>query len=61
MMQSCASPAKLRGSGPILHSGLEAMVYRRVTATSDSSADRTTGCQTCVVLFLFLGCSRRRP
>ena len=26
MMQSCASPAKLRGSGPILHSGLEAMV-----------------------------------
>ena len=26
MMQSCASSAKLRGSGPNLHSGLEAMV-----------------------------------
>jgi hypothetical protein len=25
MMQSCASAAKLRGGGPILHSGLEAM------------------------------------
>jgi len=27
MMQSCASAAKLRGGGSILHSGLEAMVY----------------------------------
>ena len=35
MMQSCASAAKLRGGGPILHSGLEAMGYHRVTATSD--------------------------
>ena len=35
MMQSCASSAKLRGGGPILHSGLKAVVLRRVTATSD--------------------------
>jgi len=35
MMQSCASAAKLRGGGSILHSGLEAMVLRRITATSD--------------------------
>src|SRR5262245_26690363 len=35
MMQSCASAAKLRGGGPILHSGMEAVVLRRVTATSD--------------------------
>ena len=35
MMQSCASAAKLRGGGPILHIGLKAMVLRRVTATSD--------------------------
>jgi hypothetical protein len=35
MMQSWASAAKLRGGGPILHSGLEAMVGGRVTATSD--------------------------
>ena len=35
MMQSCASVAKLRGGGSILHSGLEAMVLRRITATSD--------------------------
>ena len=28
MMQSCASAAKLRGGGPILHSGLEAMGLR---------------------------------
>ncbi len=35
MMQSCASAAKLRGGGPILDSGLEAMVSTRVTATSD--------------------------
>ena len=27
MMQSCASAAKLRGGGSILHSGLEAMVF----------------------------------
>jgi hypothetical protein len=26
-MQSCASAAKLRGGGSILHSGLEAMVF----------------------------------
>lgn len=38
MMQSYASAAKLRGGGSILHSGLEAMVLRRITATSDSSA-----------------------
>jgi hypothetical protein len=35
MMQSCASATKLRGGGSILHSGLEAMVLRRITATSD--------------------------
>jgi hypothetical protein len=35
MMQSWASAAKLRGGGPILHSGLEAMVGGRVTVTSD--------------------------
>ena len=35
MMQSCASAAKLQGGGPILHSGLEAMGYHRVTTTSD--------------------------
>ena len=34
MMQSYASAAKLRGGGSILHSGLEAMVLRRITATS---------------------------
>jgi hypothetical protein len=39
MMQSYASAAKLRGGGSILHSGLEAMVLRRITATSDSSAN----------------------
>jgi hypothetical protein len=27
MMQSCASAAKLRGGGSILHSGVEAMVF----------------------------------
>ena len=27
MMQSCASAAKLRGGGSILHSGFEAMVF----------------------------------
>ena len=27
MMQSCASAAKLRGGGPNLHSGLEAVVF----------------------------------
>jgi hypothetical protein len=35
MMQSCASAAKLQGGRPILHSGLEAMGYHRVTTTSD--------------------------
>jgi len=35
MMQSYASAAKPRGSGPILHRGLEAMEGHRVTATSD--------------------------
>ena len=35
MMQSCASAAKLQDGGPILHSGLEAMGYHRVTTTSD--------------------------
>jgi hypothetical protein len=39
MMQSYASAAKLRGGGSILQSGLEAMVLRRITATSDSSAN----------------------
>ena len=34
MMQSCASAAKLRGSGPILNRGSKAMVQHRVTATS---------------------------
>ena len=34
-MQSCASAAKLRGGGSILHNGLKAMVLRRITATSD--------------------------
>jgi hypothetical protein len=46
MMQSCASAAKLRGGGSILHSGFEAMVF-----TSDhrhlgsSSADPNMGRQ----------------
>jgi hypothetical protein len=35
MIQSCASAAKLRGDGSNLHSGFEAMVLRRITATSD--------------------------
>src|SRR6266478_883015 len=35
MMQSCASAAKLRGGGPILHSGIEAKETRRDPATSN--------------------------
>ena len=43
MMQSCASAAKLRGGGPILHSGLGAHVQRRVTATSDRHRQTLAG------------------
>ena len=50
MMQSYASAAKLRGGGSILHSGLEAMVLRRITATSDSSANPQHGVAKVVVL-----------
>src|SRR5882672_9677837 len=35
MMQSCASAAKLRGGGPILHFGIEAKETRRDPATSN--------------------------
>jgi hypothetical protein len=52
MMQSCASAAKLRGGGPILHSGMEAVVLRRVTATSDRHWQTSMGCQCgCPVVF----------
>jgi hypothetical protein len=43
MMQSWASAAKLRSGGPILHSGLEAMVGGRVTATSDRHRQTLAG------------------
>ena len=46
MMQSCASAAKLRGGGPILHSGLEAMgLAPGHRPLGSSSADRSLGCQ----------------
>jgi hypothetical protein len=50
MMQSCASAAKLRGGGPILDSGLEAMVSTRVTATSDRHQQTLTWAAKLVVL-----------
>jgi hypothetical protein len=50
MMQSWASAAKLRGGGPILHSGLEAMVGGRVTATSDCHRQTLAGAAKVVVL-----------
>jgi hypothetical protein len=52
MMQSWASAAKLRGGGSILHSGLEAMVGGRVTATSDRHRQTLAG--TAKVIFLFV-------
>ena len=46
MMQSCASVAKLRGGGPILHSGLEAMgLAPGHRPLGSSSADRSLGCR----------------
>ena len=54
MMQSCASAAKLRGGGPILHSGLEAMGLRRVTATSDRHRQTLAWAAKLVVLVSFL-------
>jgi hypothetical protein len=56
MMQSWASAAKLRGSGPILHSGLEAMVGGRVTATSDRHRQTLAWAAKVVVLLSSLPC-----
>ena len=54
MMQSYASAAKLRGGGSILHSGLEAMVLRRMTASSDIGKPLAWGRQVgCPVVFHF--------
>jgi hypothetical protein len=52
MMQSWASAAKLRGGGPILHSGLEAMVGGRVTATSDRHRQTLAGAAKVIFLFV---------
>jgi len=38
MMQSCASAAKLRGGGPILHNGMKAMVFAGPRHLEPSSA-----------------------
>jgi hypothetical protein len=38
MMQSCASAAKLRGGGPILHNGMKAMVFAGPRHFEPSSA-----------------------
>ena len=52
-MQSCASAAKLRGGGPILHSGLEAMgLAAGHRHLGSSSADPGMGRQDGVLLSL---------
>ena len=43
MMQSCASAAKLRGGGPILHNGMKAMVYPGPRHLEPSSATHLLG------------------
>ena len=43
MMHSCASAAKLRGGGPILHNGMTAMVYAGPRHLEPSSATRHHG------------------
>jgi hypothetical protein len=45
--------AKLRGGGSILHSGLEAMVLRRITATSDRHRQTLAWAAKLVVLLSF--------
>ena len=56
MMQSCASAAKLRGSGPILHRGMEAMDgasgHRHLGSLSAARwMSRQTGCLAAVLVF----------
>jgi hypothetical protein len=43
MMQSCASAAKLRGGGPILHNGMKAMVFAGARHLEPSSANPHRG------------------
>jgi hypothetical protein len=60
MMQSCASAAKLRGGGSILHSGFEAMVLRRITATSDRHRQTRVWAANLVILFVYPSLCNRR-